>query len=328
MNIILKSVGANKVKVIKVLREVADFGLAEAQNVVEGVEAGNEYTITGIQKVDAKTIMEKFTQIGAAAEIEITADDEETVHIEDIANDGEVVEIENTINDEAAGSSEGSDMSKSEKALNKFFKKVGDLLGSLIEWHEKSFKKNKAFTIGLIIAEVVLLVFILVKSWEVLVGILIIAAIVLPFIMKHDFNDEDRENSKGAIKGIAKLAVFVIIAVIVIFNWNSISNIWKPGAVVRNAYFPTFSEEITIGEAFENVFTDCKWSKYTSNGNEYVSFTGKFKEDGGTVATYQFNFLVRGDSSNIDSIYCEGMDVSWMEFILLTSIYERNGVSR
>lgn len=328
MNIVLKSVGANKVKVIKIVREVTGFGLDEVKNIVDGVEAGNEYTITGIQKTDAKTIMERFTQIGATAEIEITANDEETVEIEDIADDGAVVEPENTINNEAAGSSEESDMSRSEKALKKFFKKVGDFLGSFIEWHEKSFKKNKEFTIGLIIAEVVLVVFLLVKAWEVLVGILIIAAVVLPFIMKHDFTDEDRENSKGVIKGFAKLAVFVIIAMVIIFNWNSISSIWKPGAVVRNAYFPTFSEEITIGDAFENVFTDCKWSEYTYNGNEYVSFSGKFKDDSGTVATYRFDFLVRGDSSTIDSIYCDGVDVSWTELVLLTAIYQRNGVSR
>lgn len=328
MNIVLKNVGANKVKVIKIVREVTGMGLGEAKGIVDGVEAGNEYTITDIQGTDAQTIMERFTEIGVTAEIEITANDEAGWEIEDTVNGETVAEVENRDNHESVGSLEESDMSKSEKALNKFFEKVGDFLGSFIEWHEKSFKKNKAFTIGLIIAEVVLAAFLLFNTWEILVGILFIAAIVFPFIMKHDFTDKDRQNSKEIIIGLAKLMVAVIIIVIIIFNWNSISNIWKPGAVVRNAYFPTFSEEITIGEAFENVFTDCKWSKYEYNGNEYVSFTGKFKNDDGTVDTYQFDFLVRGDSSTIDSIYCDGVDVSWMETILLVSIYDRNGVSR
>ena len=328
LDVTLTDVGPNKVKVIKIVREVAYLGLEEAKDIVDRVAAGNEYTITGIQGTDAQTMKERFTQIGAVVEIEIAANDEAIVGIEDTVSDGAVVEIENTINDEEAGSPEGSDLSKSEKAINNILKKFGDFLGTFIEWHEKFYKKNKALTISLIIAEVALAIFLLYKSWEVLVCILIIAAIVFPFIMKHDFTDKDRQNSKEIITGFGKLAVFVIIALVIIINWNSISNIWKPGAVVRNAYFPTFSEEITIGEAFENVFTDCKWSKYTYNGNEYVSFTGKFKEDGGTIATYQFDFLVRGDSATIDSIYCEGMDVSWMEAVLLTSIYNRNGVSR
>lgn len=316
LDVTITDVGPNKVKAIKIVREVAGLGLEEAKAIVDRVAGGNEYTITGIQETDAQTMTERFTQIGAVVKIEIAANDEATVGIEDTVSDG------------AVEPSEESDLSKSEKAINNILKKFGDFLGTFIEWHEKFYKKNKALTISLIIAEVALVIFLLYKSWEVLVGILIIAAIVSPFIMKHDFTDKDRQNSKEIITGFGKLAVFVIIALVIIFNWNSISNIWKPGAVVRNAYFPTFSEEITIGEAFENVFTDCKWSKYTYNGNEYVSFTGKFQEDGGTIATYQFDFLVRGDSATIDSIYCEGMDVSWMEAILLTSIYNRNGVSR
>ena len=316
LDVTLTDVGPNKVKVIKIVREVAGLGLEEAKDIVDRVAAGNEYTITGIRGTDAQTMTERFTQIGAVVEIKIAA------------NDGATVELENTVNDETVGPSEESDLSKSEKAINKILVKFGDFLGTFIEWHEKFYKKNKALTIGLIIAEVALVIFLLYKSWEVLVCILFIAAIVFPFIMKHDFTDKDRENSKEVIIGFAKLAVFVIIAIIIIFNWNSISNIWKPGAIVRNAYFPAYSDEITIGEAFENVFTDCKWSKYTYNGNEYVRFTGKFDDDNsGTVATYQFDFLVRGDSATIDSIYCEGLDVSWMETILLVSIYSRNGVS-
>lgn len=315
LDVTLTDVGPNKVKVIKIVREVAGLGLEEAKDIVDRVAAGNEYTITGIRGTDAQTMTERFTQIGAVVEIKIAA------------NDGATVELENTINDETVGPSEESDLSKSEKAINKILVKFGDFLGTFIEWHEKFYKKNKALTIGLIIAEVALVIFLLYKSWEVLVCILFIAAIVFPFIMKHDFTDKDRENSKEVIIGFAKLAVFVIIAIIIIFNWNSISNIWKPGAVVRNAYFPAYSDEITIGEAFENVFTDCKWSKYTYNGNEYVKFTGKLKDDDGAVATYQFDFLVRGDSATIDSIYCDGVDVSWTETILLVSIYNRNGVS-
>ncbi|MBD5472515.1 MAG: zinc-ribbon domain-containing protein [Lachnospiraceae bacterium] len=348
MNIVLKSVGTNKVQVIKALREVTSFGLAEAKDIVDRVEVGNEYIITDIQETDAQAIIEKFTQIGATVMV-----DEDKIHnlTEDVnqmdsvmvcnncgtklengakfcSKCGASVEVQNTIKDEVNNSSDESDKEgKGEKVFNKLFDRLGEFLEWFIELHEKLFKKNKVVTIALIVAEAVLILWLLFKTWEILIGILIIAGIVLPFIMKHDFTDKDRQNSKEIIIGFAKIMAGVIIVVIIALNWNSISSIWNPGAVVRNAYFTSYSDEITIGEAFENVFTDCKWSKYTYNGNKYVRFTGKFKEDNGKASTYQFNFLVLGDSATIDSIYIDGVDVSGMETVLLVGIYNRNGVS-
>ena len=153
---------------------------------------------------------------------------------------------------------------------------------------------------------------------------MLIMSFVFPFIYKKDYTDKDRENVKDIIGAIVK---WLVIIVLVIVLWKPVTNLIKPGAAVRNAYFLSYSDEITIGEAFENVFTDCKWSKYTYNDNKYVSFTGNFKDDNGSVSTYQFNFLVLGDSVMIDSIYVEGVDVSWMETVLLVSIYTRNGVT-
>lgn len=348
MNIVLKSVGANKVQVIKELREVTGLGLAEAKDIVDRVEGGNEYIITDIQETDAQAVIEKFTQIGAVVTV-----DEDGMHnlTEDVNRSdstmvcnncgaeledgvkfcskcGAAVDVEKTIKNEVHSSSDESDKEgKSEKVFNKLIDKLGEFLEWFIELHEKLFKKNKVVTIALIIAEAVLILWLLFKTWEILICILVIAAIVLPFIMKHDFTDKDRQNSKEVIIGFAKLMAGVIIVVVIALNWNSISSIWKPGAVVRNAYFTSYSDEITIGEAFENVFTDCKWSKYTYNGNKYVRFTGKFKDDDGNVSTYQFNFLVLGDSATIDSIYIDGVDVSGMETVLLVAIYTRNGVS-
>lgn len=296
-NIILKDVGANKVKVIKTLREVTGLGLKESKVIVDGVESGNEYTITDIQETDVQAIIQKFSQIGAN------------------------VDVENITKESVQESPEGSEnlnkepQSKILKAFEKF-----------IEWHDKSFEKNKILTIILIVVEGIFALWLLYKAWEVIFGIAMIVIIVCPFIAKQDFTDEDRRNSIEFVKKFAKMIVFVIILVVIVLNWSSISSIWRPEAVVRDAYFVNYSDEITIGEAFENVFTDCKWSKYTYNGNKYVRFTGKFIEDD-VKATYQFNFLVLGDSATIDSIYIDGVDVSGMETTLLVGIYNRNGVS-
>lgn len=348
MNVVLKSIGANKVKVIKIVREITGLGLQEAKDIVDGVEAGNEYTITDVQEIDIQKIVQEFTQIGAVVaadgdRMQSLTKDENQLDSAKICNKcgaeladgakfcgkcGAVVDKESAVNyesDDAFG--ESNKERKSKKTFNKLMDKFGDFLGGFIEWHGKSLKKNKVPTIALIIAEVVFILWLIFKTWEILVCILIIAAIVLPFIMKNDFTDKDRENSKEVIIGFAKLMVGVVIVVVIALNWNSISSIWSPGAVVRNSYFTNYSDEITIGDAFENVFTNCKWSRYKYNGNEYVRFTGDFEDDDGNAATYQFNFLVLGDSATIDSIYINGMDVSGMETVLLVAIYDRNGVS-
>lgn len=310
-NIILKDVGANKVIVIKTLREVTGLGLKESKVIVDGVESGNEYTITDIQETDVQAIIQKFSQIGANVDVENIT--KESVQ--------EPPEESENLKESVQESSEGSEnlnkepQSKILKAFDKF-----------IEWHDKSFEKNKILTIILIVVEGIFALWLLYKAWEVILGIAIIAIIVRPFIAKQDFTDEDRRNSIEIVKGFAKLIVFVIVLIVIVLNWSSISSIWRPGAAVRDAYFVNYSDEITIGEAFENVFTDCKWSKYTYNGNKYVRFTGKFIEDD-VKATYQFNFLVLGDSATIDSIYIDGVDVSGMETALLVGIYNRNGVS-
>lgn len=67
MNIVLKSVGPNKVKVIKVVREVTGLGLKEAKDIVDSVERGNEYTITNIPQENVQMFVDDFTKEGAFA---------------------------------------------------------------------------------------------------------------------------------------------------------------------------------------------------------------------------------------------------------------------
>ena len=62
----MTSFGANKVGVIKVIREITGLGLKEAKDLVEGVPS---VVKDGVPKAEADTIKKKLEEAGAAAEI-------------------------------------------------------------------------------------------------------------------------------------------------------------------------------------------------------------------------------------------------------------------
>jgi large subunit ribosomal protein L7/L12 len=62
----MTSFGANKVGVIKVIREITGLGLKEAKDLVEGVPS---VVKEGIPKADAEAIKKQLDEAGAAAEI-------------------------------------------------------------------------------------------------------------------------------------------------------------------------------------------------------------------------------------------------------------------
>ena len=64
--VLLKEVGANKINVIKAVREVTSLGLKEAKELVDGAPK----TIKeGVSKDEAETIKKKFTEAGAVVEV-------------------------------------------------------------------------------------------------------------------------------------------------------------------------------------------------------------------------------------------------------------------
>ena len=65
-NVTMTSFGANKVGVIKVIREITGLGLKEANDLVEGVPSAVK---EGVSKADADAIKKKLEEAGAAAEI-------------------------------------------------------------------------------------------------------------------------------------------------------------------------------------------------------------------------------------------------------------------
>ncbi|MEW6456222.1 MAG: 50S ribosomal protein L7/L12 [Acidobacteriota bacterium] len=65
-SVVLKSVGTNKLNVIKVLREVTNLGLKEAKELVESAPKPIK---EGISKEEAHSIKSKFEAAGAEIEI-------------------------------------------------------------------------------------------------------------------------------------------------------------------------------------------------------------------------------------------------------------------
>ncbi|MCI0348218.1 MAG: 50S ribosomal protein L7/L12 [Acidobacteriales bacterium] len=64
--VVLKDVGANKINVIKAVREVTNLGLKEAKDLVDGAP---KTVKEGVSKEEAETIKKKFSEAGATVEV-------------------------------------------------------------------------------------------------------------------------------------------------------------------------------------------------------------------------------------------------------------------
>jgi large subunit ribosomal protein L7/L12 len=64
--VVLTGAGANKINVIKVVREVTSLGLKEAKDLVDGAPKSVK---EGVSKDEAASIAKKFTEAGATVEV-------------------------------------------------------------------------------------------------------------------------------------------------------------------------------------------------------------------------------------------------------------------
>ena len=65
-SVVLTAIGANKINVIKAVREVTSLGLKEAKDLVE---AAPKPIKEGVNKEEAEAIKKKFTEAGATVEV-------------------------------------------------------------------------------------------------------------------------------------------------------------------------------------------------------------------------------------------------------------------
>ena len=64
--VVLTGIGANKINVIKAVREVTSLGLKEAKDLVDGAPKPIK---EGVNKEEAESIKKKFTEAGATVEV-------------------------------------------------------------------------------------------------------------------------------------------------------------------------------------------------------------------------------------------------------------------
>ena len=66
-NVVLKEVGANKIQVIKVVRDATGLGLKEAKDLVDGAP---KTVKENVKKEEAEELKAKFTEAGATVELQ------------------------------------------------------------------------------------------------------------------------------------------------------------------------------------------------------------------------------------------------------------------
>jgi len=65
-NVILASAGAEKIKVIKVVRELTGLGLKEAKELVDGAPSTVK---EGVEKAEAEALKKQLEEVGATVEV-------------------------------------------------------------------------------------------------------------------------------------------------------------------------------------------------------------------------------------------------------------------
>ena len=66
-NVVLKEAGANKIQVIKVVREATGLGLKEAKDLVDGAP---KTVKENVSKEEAEELKAKFSEVGAVIELQ------------------------------------------------------------------------------------------------------------------------------------------------------------------------------------------------------------------------------------------------------------------
>ena len=65
-DVVLKDAGANKIQVIKVVRDATGLGLKEAKDLVDGAPKAIK---EGVSKEEAEDLKAKFTEVGAVVDL-------------------------------------------------------------------------------------------------------------------------------------------------------------------------------------------------------------------------------------------------------------------
>lgn len=135
-------------------------------------------------------------------------------------------------------------------------------------------------------------------------------------------------NLTGNILSVVLRIVEVVVVIVVIValvrpgSFDKLMNIVVPGIEVRHSYLSEYSSDVTIEEAFNNFFSNEKWSTYTSEGYDYVLFSGNCLV-ADESADVRINFKITGEHFIVDSVEVNGTPIGiLMQYGMLQKIYE------
>lgn len=196
-------------------------------------------------------------------------------------------------------------------------------------WQELTGLKKVLIIIGAVAAVILVLALLgstLFKAGLILIGLVLAIGFIVAIFTG---SKEEKSVARRAIMGIVSIVVEIAIFGGIIFAFNSgtldegiILDIIKPGYNVRTAYLSKYSEHVTIEEAFDNYFSNGKWSTYKSEGYKYVVFTGScmFADE---PADARIVFKITGERFSADSLEINGVDMgALMLASMLNDIYE------
>jgi predicted nucleic acid-binding Zn ribbon protein len=138
---------------------------------------------------------------------------------------------------------------------------------------------------------------------------------------------------KSKNKSKKKIIIIGVVAAILIFCFCFLES----GDVVsdlKDSTLPSYSEDITIGEAYENFFTDPSWSSCETDGLDVVVFNGYFYEESGEKIKATIEMSMGEDSIKWEEVVLYNIDSGDTTYLtdlelesLLNAIYENGTFS-
>lgn len=324
LDVLLTDIGNNKVKVIKVVREWTGLGLKEAKELVEKAPVLMKKSIT---QEDAELIKRVFAKEGATVSFidqkgspvnivvhckncgEVMRADSDSCTACGFASDIPVGrQTEQTLNSDSLLGNESLD--KEESATFKEWwgscsdtKKILIIVGAILIGG--SFIVFREFWMGL---------------FAILFGIVLIIGVIIT--LTTGSKEEKMQTREMIVKTGVGFIIIVIIVFVVVVKPDFLSEFIQPGANVRNAYLSQYSEKVTIEEAFDDFFSNGKWSTYKEDGYSYVLFTGTC-EYLGKKADVRVTFKITGENFTVDSLDINGRTQNdLILYSLLSAVYE------
>jgi len=154
------------------------------------------------------------------------------------------------------------------------------------------------------------------------------AAVIGGFIITLATGSEKEkiETRKAIVQMVVVFVAIILIACVVVMKPDFISNIFRPGANVRNAYLTQYSESVTIGDAFEDFFENGKWSTHKTDDYSYVLFDGSC-EYLGQKSDVRVRFKITGENFVVDSMDINGQPQGDLVlYALISAVYDDVGV--